>query len=115
MRLVLISSFSKIFLNLFLEGEGEREKHQCVAASHAPPLGTWPTTQAHALTGNRTGNPLVCRPVPHPLSHTTQGSKYLVLSYFHPLVLGAILAYSGGECDVYQVLIPYFSFTCHVY
>ena len=30
-------------------------------------LGTWPATQACALTGNRTGNPLVCR-----LSHTSR-------------------------------------------
>ena len=34
-----------------------------------PLLGTWPTTQARALTGNQTGDPLVCRPVPNPLSH----------------------------------------------
>ena len=26
----------------------------------SPPLGTWPTTQACALSGNRTGDPLVC-------------------------------------------------------
>ena len=25
-------------------------------------LGTWPTTQARALTGNQTGDPLVCSP-----------------------------------------------------
>ena len=38
-----------------------------------PPLGTWPATQAHALTGNRTGDPLVRRSVLNPLSHTSQG------------------------------------------
>ena len=27
-------------------------KHQWVVASQAPPLGTWPTTQACARTGN---------------------------------------------------------------
>ena len=27
-------------------------KHQCVVASRVPPLGTWPETQACALTGN---------------------------------------------------------------
>ena len=27
-----------------------------------PPLGTWPASQACALTGNRTGNPLVHSP-----------------------------------------------------
>ena len=39
-------------------------------------LGTWPATQACALTGNRTGDPLVHRPVLTPLSHTSQGWNY---------------------------------------
>ena len=38
-----------------------------------PQPGTWPTTQAWDLTWNRTGYLLVCRPVPKPLSHTSQG------------------------------------------
>ena len=38
----------------------------------APLLGTWLTTQACVLTGNRTSDPLVCRPALHPLSHTSQ-------------------------------------------
>ena len=38
-------------------------------------LGTWPATQACALTGNRTGDPLVCKPALNPLSHTSQGAK----------------------------------------
>ena len=37
------------------------------------PPGTWPTTQACALTGNQTGDLLVCRPALNPLSHTSQG------------------------------------------
>ena len=56
-----------------MEGDGEGKKHQCVVASSTPPLGTWPTTLVHALTGNRTGNPLVCRPALNPLKHTSQG------------------------------------------
>ena len=36
-------------------------------------LWTWPATQACALTGNRTGDLLVCRPAFNPLSHTSQG------------------------------------------
>ena len=32
--------------------EKEREKHQGVVASRVPLLGTWPATQAYALTGN---------------------------------------------------------------
>ena len=37
-------------------------------------LGTWPATQACALTGNQTGDLLVRRPALNPLSHTSQGS-----------------------------------------
>ena len=38
-----------------------------------PLLGTWPTTQAGALNGNGTCDPLVGRPALNPLSHTSQG------------------------------------------
>ena len=40
-----------------------------------PQLGTLPTTQARALTGNRTGNAEVSRPALNPLSYTSQESK----------------------------------------
>ena len=46
-----------------------------------PLLGTCPTTQACALTGNRTGDPLVRRPVLNPLSNTSQGI-YCISFYF---------------------------------
>ena len=39
-------------------------------------LETWPRTQACALTGNRTGDPLVHKPVLNPLSHTSQGLHF---------------------------------------
>ena len=52
--------FIYLFIYLFLEGgwEGEKEgeKYQCVVATHVPPTGTWPITQACARTGNRTGD-----------------------------------------------------------
>ena len=71
------SVFVFFFLILFTErgreGEKEGEKHECVVASCTPLLGTWPATQVCALTGNRTGDPLVHRPVLIPLSHTSQG------------------------------------------
>ena len=37
-----------------------------------PLLGTWPATQASALTGNRTSSPLVSRPALNSLSHTSR-------------------------------------------
>ena len=45
----------------------------CGCLSHTPQLGTWPATQACALTVNRTGNSLVRRPALNPLRHTSQG------------------------------------------
>ena len=41
-----------------------------------PLLGTWPTTQARALTRNQTGDSLVCRPALDPLSHTSWGKNW---------------------------------------
>ena len=38
-----------------------------------PLLGTWPATQARALTGSQNGDPLVRSLVLNPLSHTSQG------------------------------------------
>ena len=38
-------------------------------------LGTWPASQACALTGNRTSNLRVCRPALNPLSHASQGQS----------------------------------------
>ena len=70
--------FLKCFIYLFLErGEGrekERERNVDVWLTLAhPQLGTQPTTQACALPGNRTSNPVVCRLALNPLSHTSQG------------------------------------------
>ena len=57
-----------------MEGESEGKKHQCVVVSQVLPLqGTWPTTQAYALTGNGNSDPSVLKPVLSPLSLTSQG------------------------------------------
>ena len=68
-------TFLKTLLYLFIEKrrEKEGEKHQCVVASCAPLLVTWPVTQTCALTGNWASDRLVRRPVPNPLSHTSHG------------------------------------------
>ena len=70
--------FFRFYLFIFRErgreGQWGEEKHQCVVASHVPPkLGTWPATQACALSGNRTGDSLVLRLALSPLRHTSQG------------------------------------------
>ena len=77
--------FKILFIFIFREKgkEGEREegKHKCVVASQYPLLGTWPATQACALTGNQTGDPLVPKPVLNPLSRTSQGCMYYFNKY----------------------------------
>ena len=53
-----------------------------------PLLGTWPATQACALAGNQTGDPLVLRLVLNPLSHTSQGQHFLMWSFMVGQTLG---------------------------
>ena len=62
--------FKKIY---FLEREGE--KHECVAASHRPPMGTRPTTQACALDWESNRRPFDLQASTQPLSYSSQGKK----------------------------------------
>ena len=63
-----------IFRERGRQGERERERNINVWLPLARPLlGTWPATEACALTRNPTGDPLVHRPALNPLSHTSQG------------------------------------------
>ena len=82
----LILFFLKIlFIYFQRKGKGGRKRgretsvHGCL--SHAPYWVPSPKTQACALTGNRTGNPLIRSLVLSPLSHTSQGCS-LILSRF---------------------------------
>ena len=73
-----IKGFFKGFIYLFIFRETERERERNINVwlpLARPLLGTWPTTQACALTGNRTGHPLGHRPALNPLSHTSQGGS----------------------------------------
>ena len=80
---VVLLYFFEYFIYLFLEREGkekERERNINVWLSLTRPLlGTWPTTQARALTGNQTSNPLVGKLALKPLSHTSQGTEQIYL------------------------------------
>ena len=66
-----------VYLSIyFREGEGGRKRERNINMQltlTCPLLGTWPTTWACALTGNRTRDHLVCRLALNPLSHTSQG------------------------------------------
>ena len=54
------------------EKEKKRNIHVWLPLT-CPLLGTCPATQACALSGNQTSDPLVCRLAFNPLSHTSQG------------------------------------------
>ena len=79
--------FQFLFIYLFLDrGEGrEKEKEGNINVwlplTHSL-LGTWPKTQACALTENQTGDPVVCRPALNPLSHTSQGAFFISVTVF---------------------------------
>ena len=85
---VIISLFLNILFIYLERGEGkekERERNFNVWLPFTyPPLGTWPATQACALTGNRTSDPLVCRPMLIPLSYTSQGSSLIINQTYPP-------------------------------
>ena len=77
--------FLRFYLFSFRERgrEGERERNISVwLPLTCPPMGTWPTTEPCALTGNRTGNPMVQRLALNPLSHTSQGCLFLLFIYY---------------------------------
>ena len=72
--------FTIFFLRFYLfldRGEGKEKKKDRNANVWLPfthsLLETWLITQACALTGNRTSDPLVHRPMLSPLSYTSQG------------------------------------------
>ena len=74
-RNILTQFFKKIYL--VFDGGGQREKERERNTNVwlplvCPLLGTWPATQACALTGNGTCNPLVRRPALDPLNQPHQ-------------------------------------------
>ena len=71
------SFFNKDFIYLFLDREEVREREMerninVWLPLACPPQGTWHPTQACALTGNQTSDPLFHRPTLNPLSHSSQ-------------------------------------------
>ena len=84
--------YSFTFIERGREREREGEEHQCVRDTSIilplarPQPGTWPATQACALTGNRTRDLLVHRPTLSPLSHTSQ-TEQLFFFFFKILFI----------------------------
>ena len=83
-----LTNFWLLSLSLFLfldredgwEKERERNINVWLPLTH-PLLGTWPATQACALTANWIGDPLVRRLAFNPLSHTSQGWLCYLLNF----------------------------------
>ena len=75
-------AYIKKFIYLLEKGAGrEKEKKRNInwlSLAH-PQMGTWPTTQACALTRNRTCGLSVCRTTPNPLSRTSQDHVLKIL------------------------------------
>ena len=72
-------SFLKVFIYLFFreggrEKEREREKHQCVVASHMAPTGDLAHNPGICPDGESNQRPFGSQPVLNPLSHTNQGN-----------------------------------------
>ena len=95
-RPILYSFLKKNYLFIFgeREREGERERNIDVwLPLVCLQLGTWPATQACALPGNRTCDPLIHRPA------------------FNPARAVSFLIYRGGEgerlCTMFHVLYRY--------
>ena len=85
--------------------EKERERNINVWLPLAfPLLGTWPTKQACAPTGNWTRNPLLCRPAVNPLNHTSQGINGVI--FFVYLSDCSLLVYKNAINFWILILYP---------
>ena len=71
------------------------EKHRCERETsigyllYVPQPGTWPATQAVALTENQTSDLWLCGTTPNQLSHTSQGCQCFLkqgCSFLDPLI-----------------------------
>ena len=87
-------------------GEKERERNINQLLLAHPKLGSWPTTQARALTGNQTRDPLVYRPVLNPLSHTNQG--YCVFKTLQCRLLSQRRVFQTGSHSPGELLVCHF-------
>ena len=97
-RMFFLKNIIYLFIYFFRQGVKRKKERERSINVWLPLicliLGTWPATQVLignqiALIGNRIGDPLFCRPVLNPLSHTSQG---YIFSYCY-FVIGKIHAF----------------------
>ena len=111
-------NFKKDFIYLFLErGEGrekEREKYQCVVASHVAPTGDLACNPGMCPDWESNWQPFGLQPTLNPLSYASQGFLALLINY---LILNLwihlgkkILSLSFCLC-----IQPFFSFSTTLY
>ena len=84
-----------IFIERGREGERERNINAWLPLLHHL-LGTWPATQACALTGNWTSNSLVDRLALNPLSHNQPELPLVFLKWVHSNQSNGHLQYPYG-------------------
>ena len=81
--------FLKDFIYLFVEREGKEKEGERNINVWLPSarsiLGTWPESQACALTGNQTNDPMLRRPALKPLSHTVHGPEAILMMTERPI------------------------------
>ena len=70
-----------------------------------PLQGAWPATQACALPGNQTSDPLVLWPALSPLSHTSQGAEkpFFTLGFYFIQTAGVFYK-KERECVLFPLL-----------
>ena len=76
---VFLTLFKIFYLERWVGREKERKRNICQLPLAWRQMGIWATTQACALTGNRTCDLSVQRLALNPLSHTSQGSDLFFL------------------------------------
>ena len=84
-RTLFFFKIFKIYLFIYFREGGGRERGRetsvcvCRLPLACPQPGTWPATKACASVVNQMGSLSVCRMMPNPLSHTSQGSSRTLL------------------------------------
>ena len=88
------------------EGRGKERKRRINVwlPLKRPLLGTWPATQACALTRNRTGDLLVHRPALNPLSHTAQGGIANIFKWVKDPTIQRLENHRGRKTLIKKIL-----------
>ena len=73
------------------------------------PQGTWSTTQACALTGNRTSDPLILRLALNPLSYASQGMPSICFLFVFPMTSSPLITQSDPSKCIPDYVTPCYS------